>query len=104
MPHIIWGNRPAEVPVFVYQANLRPFYDEWLNQTYLPEHMAQYFHRKPEWKDARLSAASAADRASLRLTGQQAALPDRQRQALEQAGGFVPVNKLPPPQPPKRMT
>jgi hypothetical protein len=97
MPHINSGGSPLIVPVFVYDATFRAKFDEWLNFTYIPECMPDYFNNKPEWRDQRLTLASAADNASLRLTGQRAAIPHRRRQELEDAGGFVPARRLLPP-------
>jgi hypothetical protein len=99
MPHIEYGGGPLVVPVHVYDASYRARFDEWLNFTYIPDCMPDYFANKKEWRDIRLTLASTADHASLRLTGQHAALPDRRRQELEAAGGFVPAgNQLPPPE------
>jgi BRO family protein len=96
MPHIKYGSGSLSVPVLVYPAELRPTFEMWLNGTYIPEKMPDYFAHKPEWKSHRLAAASAADRSSLRLTGIQAELSDKTRRALEAAGGFAPA-QLPKP-------
>jgi hypothetical protein len=99
------GQAPLDMPnlnitvePFVYGPALRARFDEWLNGTYIPECMPEYFANKKEWRSLRLSAASAADHASLRLTGRPAELRAQQRKELTDAGGRVPARTLPPPQ------
>src|SRR5262249_48890576 len=74
------GQAPLEMPhlsiesvlVHVYSHELLPEFLTWLNDTYFREKLPQYFENKREWKQLRLPAASAADNASLLLTGQPA--------------------------------
>jgi hypothetical protein len=82
MPHL-----GITVEPFVYAADQRPRFDHWLNHIYIPECMPDYFDKKKNWKHFRLPAASAAERASLRLTGVHAALSDARRRELTAAGG-----------------
>jgi hypothetical protein len=97
MPHIVIGGKPLIVTPHVYAPELRPKFDEWLNQTYIPKYMPDYFAKKKRWESLMLPAASAADNASRRLTGLPADLPEEQQRALKEAGGFVPAKALPPP-------
>lgn len=96
MPHL-----EIIVDVLVYGADLRPAFDEWLNTIYIPKKMPEYFKNKPSYKHLKLSAASAADQASRRLTGKPAVLPVETRLALQEAGGIIladrPLSIMPPP-------
>jgi hypothetical protein len=85
MPHINYGGSPFVAQVMVYDSDLRPYFDQWLNEVYIPDNMPDYFAHKKEWKDIRPTVAGAADQASLRLTGKPATLPDKQRAALQLA-------------------
>ncbi|HZZ79734.1 MAG TPA: BRO family protein [Gemmataceae bacterium] len=95
MPHL-----EIIVEVLVYGADLRPAFDEWLNTVYIPKKMPEYFKNKKSYKLVKLSAASAADQASRRLTGKPASLPPETRLALEAAGGIVLADQQPKQLPP----
>jgi hypothetical protein len=89
MPHLGQDGSPLIVMPYVYGADERPRFDEWLNAVYIPQCMPEYFEKKKNWRDVRLPVASAAEQASLRLTGQHAALSERRRSELVSAGGRV---------------
>jgi hypothetical protein len=96
MPHIDLGDgRPLIVQVMVNDSAKRWRFDQWLNETYLPLHMPEYFKNK--WKAFKLPAASAADNASKRLTGRPAAITEEERRAIASAGGIITA-ETPPPQ------
>lgn len=93
MPHLSIG----VVDVHVYGHELLVPFLSWLNGTYFMEKLPKYFEQKKEWKDLRLTAASAANSASLLLTGRPAQLAQLHERKLTDAGGFVPAKQLPPP-------
>lgn len=90
MPHL-----GMSVDVLVYDAVARPTFDEWLNTKYIPEFMPDYFANKKEWKQLYLPTASAADNASLRLTGNRARIPGPLRHEIDRAGGFISAASQP---------
>lgn len=94
MPHIAARGGPSPVPVHVYSVEVLPQFLEWLDDVYIQHCMPDYFRDK--WKDLRLPAASAANQASLRLTGKEADLPEHQKRAIAAAGGTIRANQLPP--------
>lgn len=68
--------------------------ETWFHGVYLPEHLPNYLHRKPEFrKYGELPQASAADNVCRKLSGREANIRPKLRGQLTRAGGFVPAGK-----------
>ncbi len=88
-----------DVPVYVYLVREWPYFREWLEAIYLPEHLPEYLCRKFSKKNYGLAPPSAADNTCKKLTGTPAKLSASVRRQLVAAGGIIRVGYQPPDDP-----
>lgn len=80
----------------IYRPEELLHFQEWLYDTYFPEHLPQYLINKFARQGFGLAPASAADAACQKIVHRPAVLPARTRRQLEAAGGFAAVGYEPP--------